>query len=246
MEVLFEFVSPVKLGTAWKIREHSALTDGWQEGLNWPNIGNDLQRRQSSVIPRYTRRGREETLRRLTDWMLSAFGISHLSCSVRPLASSAESKQQQDLQSAFTPKFNKPNSNHIDFYQNIWQCEVRTHIRLSTSLTIKKHSPLYPNQCRKCRNKQEKPICYNLTAGSESQQGWFAASYSVVNFTFFPVEHAKSSAGRKLSYSIVQAEEWREDLELKKTLLWHVHSAGAEAMEQKRSCTEKHGTTLGC
>lgn len=45
--------------------------------------GNDVQHRQGSVIPRCAQRGREETLRRLTDWTLSAFRVSHRSCSVR-------------------------------------------------------------------------------------------------------------------------------------------------------------------
>lgn len=70
--------------------ENSGSCMRWQVrregGSNRPNSGNDLLHRQSSVIPRFAQRGREETLRRLTDWTLSAFGMSHLSCSVRPPA----------------------------------------------------------------------------------------------------------------------------------------------------------------
>lgn len=194
--VVFEFVPPVELETAQKSRELYALTGR----LNRPNSGNDLRHRRRSVIPRYAQRGREETLRRLTGWRLSAFGTRHLSCSGRPPASAGWKGQQgrASFQSALAPLFKNSNPNHIcNFYQNIWQCEARTRSRLSTSLTIKKSTVSYSNQCRKCRKGQENrsAVCHNLTAGFESQQYWFAASYSVVDFCFFSVEHAKSSLG---------------------------------------------------
>lgn len=46
------------------------LTAGWLAKRQW----NDLQHRHSSVIPLLYTQGREETLRRLTDWTLSALG----------------------------------------------------------------------------------------------------------------------------------------------------------------------------
>lgn len=58
---------------------------------------NDLQHRQGSVIPHYAQRDREETLRRLTDWTLSAFRMSHHSCSVRLAQVSARSASNSTL-----------------------------------------------------------------------------------------------------------------------------------------------------